>query len=98
MSMPRTDPLWRWSARQLLDAIGKREVSCREMVQAHLERASEIYSTLNSATYMIEKEALEMASAADRIALSRRALLRGRGNPRGVARRPDADRSTGLRW
>ncbi len=66
MSVQTSESLWRLGARDLAEAIRKKEVSCREVVQAHLARIEKVNSTINAVTQVLEKEALAMAGAADR--------------------------------
>src|SRR4051812_14620844 len=57
--------LHRLSATGLAKLIASREVSCREVIQAHLERIREVNGYVNAVTVVLEDSALEAADAAD---------------------------------
>jgi amidase len=70
-----SDPLHWWTARELVAAVGRRELSAREVVAAHLERIEAVNPTLNAIVSLRPEAALEEAEAADRRA--------ARGEPTG---------------
>jgi amidase len=57
--------LWRWSAVELVRAIGTRKVSSREAVESTLERIAEVNPALNAVVDVLADEALAAADAAD---------------------------------
>ncbi len=50
---------------ELADAIRAGDLSCREVVRAHLERITSINSRLHAVTHCLENEALRLADEAD---------------------------------
>ncbi len=60
-----TDDLWRSGAADLARLIRDKEVSSREVVQAHLDRIAQVNPKLNAVTEVLEETALEAAAAAD---------------------------------
>ena len=58
--------LWRMSAGDLAQAVRSREVSSREVVEAHLERIAAANPSLNAITAILADDALAAADAADR--------------------------------
>jgi amidase len=58
--------LWRNGAVELATMIRDREVSSREVVQAHLDRAEAVNPHLNALVRLLPDEALAAADAADR--------------------------------
>jgi amidase len=58
--------LWRKSAVELAALIRDREVSSREVVQAHLDRVEAVNPHLNALVRLLPDEALAAADAADR--------------------------------
>src|SRR6478672_740934 len=58
--------LWRKSAVELAALIREREVSSREVVQAHLDRVEAVNPHLNAIVRLLPGEALAAADAADR--------------------------------
>jgi amidase len=58
--------LWRWSAADLAQAIRTKELSAREVVQAHLDRIAAVNHTVNAVTAVLHESALAAADAADR--------------------------------
>jgi amidase len=71
-----TDPIWRWSATRIAQAIRAREISAREAVDACLARMTAVNPQLNAVTVDLSESARAAADAADR------ALARG--DPPGV--------------
>ena len=58
--------LWRSSAVELAAMIRDREVSSREVVQAHLDRVEAVNPYLNAIVRLLPDQALAAADAADR--------------------------------
>lgn len=58
--------LWRLPAHRLASLIAQREVSSREVVQAHLERIAAVNPQVNAITLALGESALAAADAADR--------------------------------
>jgi amidase len=58
--------LWRMSAAELAETIRSRQVSSREVVEAHLRRIEAINRDVNAVTVVLGEQALEAATAADR--------------------------------
>ncbi|MGN6794205.1 MAG: amidase [Streptosporangiaceae bacterium] len=58
--------LWRKSAVEMATMIRNREVSSREVVQAHLDRVQAVNSHLNAIVRLLADEALAAADAADK--------------------------------
>lgn len=61
----RSQDLWRQSATTLASLIRSGEVSCREVIDAHLARIEAVNPTLNAVTVMLHASAREAADAAD---------------------------------
>lgn len=57
--------LYERSAGELADLIRRREVSSREVVEAHLERIDAVNGAVNAITVVLAESALERAAAAD---------------------------------
>ena len=57
--------IWQQSATALAEAIRKRKLSSREVVQAHLDRIEAVNGTLNAITVVLADSALAAADAAD---------------------------------
>jgi len=60
--------LWRKSALELAAMIRGREVSSREVVQAHLDRVEAVNPHVNAIVRLLPEQALAAASEADRLA------------------------------
>ena len=58
--------LWRKGAVELASLMRSGEVSCREVVTAHLQRMDEVNPALNAVVRRLDDEALAAAHAADR--------------------------------
>ena len=58
--------LWRKGAVELAAMIRDREVSSREVVQAHLDRIEAVNPALNAIVRLLPEQALAAADAADR--------------------------------
>jgi amidase len=61
------DALWQRSATELAELIRSKEVSSREVVQAHLDRIDEVNDAVNAVTVTLADEALAAAEEADRV-------------------------------
>lgn len=59
-------PLWKWSATDLAKAIREKKISSQEVILAHLDRIEAVNHKLNAVTVVLEKDALRMASEADK--------------------------------
>ncbi|PZC44215.1 MAG: amidase [Chloroflexi bacterium] len=57
--------LWQLSAAEMAARVRTREVSARELIDAHLERIASVNPDLNAITIVLESEAQEAADAAD---------------------------------
>ena len=60
--------LWCLSATELAAAIRSRQVSSREVIQAHLRRIEAVNPLINAVTVVLGEQALQAAKAADRAA------------------------------
>ncbi len=60
------DALWKHTAVELAALIRGREVSSREVVEAHLDRIAEVNGQVNAVTLVLEESARAGADAADR--------------------------------
>jgi len=58
--------LWKLGAVDLAKAIREKQVSTRELIQAHLDRIDSVNGRLNAVTVMLREEALRAAEEADR--------------------------------
>src|SRR5262249_2037419 len=65
--------LWRLGIVELAKAIREKQISSREVIQAHLDRINTVNSRLNAVTVVLDEEALRAAEAADQ-ALARGAV------------------------
>ncbi len=61
-----SEELWSRGAVELAGAIRRREVSSREVVQAHLDRIAAVNDRVNAVVQVLADEALAAAEAADR--------------------------------
>ena len=57
--------LWSSSAKELATRIASREVSSREVVEAHLARIEQVNEHLNALTVIMAEAAIDLADAAD---------------------------------
>jgi amidase len=73
--------LWRMSATDLAEAVRSRQVSSREVVEAHLRRIEAVNPSVNAVTTVVAERALEAATAADRMVAAGGALPRFHGVP-----------------
>jgi amidase len=69
--------LWSWSATRLAAAIRGRELSCVEVMEAHLGRIEAVNPALNAIVTLDAELALRKAAAADRAGGGDRAPLHG---------------------
>ncbi len=60
-----SNDLWRFSATELVQALRTKQVSSREVVQAHLARIENINADVNAITQVLSEEALAAADEAD---------------------------------
>ncbi len=61
-----TDDLWRLDAIEQATMVRRREVSSRELVQAHLDRIEQVNPAVNAIVRVLAESALAGADAADR--------------------------------
>ena len=61
-----TDPIWRWSATRVAQAIRTRDISASEAVEACLARMAAVNPKLNAVTVDLSESAREAAQRADR--------------------------------
>lgn len=69
-----TDELWTHDAITLARLIAAREVSSREVVDAHLARIEQVNPSINALTAVLVDEACEAADAADRAVADGRSI------------------------
>ena len=69
-----SNDLWRKGALELAGLIASKEVSSREVVQAHLDRIDAVNPRLNAVVRRLDESALVAADAADRAVASGAAL------------------------
>ena len=81
MSLTTAACLWRMSASELAEAIRSRQVSSREVVEAHLQRISQVDPVINAVPVVLAESALESAAAADQAAAGGAELPRLHGVP-----------------
>ncbi|KAA9151215.1 amidase [Amycolatopsis acidicola] len=62
--------IWAWPAVRLRAALGARELSAREVVQAHLDRIEQVNPDVNAVVTLAAERALAEAHAADELAAS----------------------------
>ena len=60
------DELFYWSARAMADALRKREISSKELTEAHLARIDEVNPTINAVVLVDAEGALATADERDR--------------------------------
>lgn len=60
-----TSELWQHSALELAERIRTKQISVREVVQAHLDRIAAVNPQVNAATVVLAESALAAADAAD---------------------------------
>jgi amidase len=76
-----TSELWRLGATELAQLTRSRELSSREVAEAHLRRIEQVNPALNAVTIVLGDEALAAAAAADARAATGEALPRFHGVP-----------------
>jgi amidase len=81
MSVATMTELWRMSATDLAEAIRSRQVSSREVIEAHLRRIEAVNPAVNAVTVVLGGQALEAAKAADRAVAAGGDLPRFHGVP-----------------
>ena len=59
-----------WTARELRAALGRRDVSAREVLQAHLDQIGRLNPQINAVITLDEERAADAAAAADELAAS----------------------------
>jgi amidase len=65
MLRPHTTELWQLDATQQMALVSTGEISCRELVQAHLNRIEQLNGTLGAITRVLTQSALDAADDAD---------------------------------
>lgn len=76
MPTPASDiPLFFWAASQMLEALNARQVSPRELLQAHIQRIEAVNPNINALVTSTLESALEQAAGAER------RLMRGEARP-----------------
>ncbi len=65
MTITTATDLWRMSGLELAEAIRSKQVSSREVVEAHLRRIETVNPSINAITTVLGDQALESADAAD---------------------------------
>jgi amidase len=73
--------LWRLGAVELAGAIRSGQVSCREVIEAHLRRIEAVNPAINAVVVVLAEQALDTAAAADRKAAQGGDLPRLHGVP-----------------
>jgi amidase len=66
MTVATATDLWRMSATELAEAIRSRQVSSREVIEAHLQRIETVNPSINAVVILMNEGALEAAKHADR--------------------------------
>jgi amidase len=66
MTVATATDLWRLTATSLAEAIRSRQVSSREVVEAHLQRIEAVNPAVNAVPIVLADRAIEAAEAADR--------------------------------
>jgi amidase len=62
--------VWQMGATELAGAIRARQVSSREVVQAHLQRMDEVNASVNAVVAVLAEQAGHAAAAADRVTMA----------------------------
>lgn len=68
------DQLWQRSALDLADLIAKRDVSCVEVVEAHLRRIDQVNPRINAIVRILADDARSAAASADQVVATGAAL------------------------
>ncbi len=66
MSITTATELWRMSATELAEAIRSRQVSSRDVIEAHLRRIEAVNGSINAVVVVMAEQALKAAQTADR--------------------------------
>lgn len=66
MAINKISELWKMNASEIVQLVKERKVSCRETVQAHIDRIKEINPGINAITVLLEEQALDMADNEDK--------------------------------
>ncbi len=66
MAINKISELWKMNASEIVQLVKDRKVSCREIVQAHIDRIKEINPGINAVTVLLEEQALNMADNEDK--------------------------------
>jgi hypothetical protein len=77
--------VWQMGAVELAGAIKRRQVSCLEVVQAHLERMDAVNASVNAVVVVLAEQARRAAAAADRVTAAGGELPVGFQNSAAVA-------------
>lgn len=59
------DEIWRMGVTDLVSVIRRREVSCMEVIDGHLQRIQAVNGSVNAVTVVLEEQARQAAKAAD---------------------------------
>jgi amidase len=94
MAAMSDDELWRWSATRMATAIGEGELTCVEVMDAHLRRIEAVNPALNAIVTLDAELALREADRADRAAGADRATGSLHGLPIAVK---DLEDTAGMR-
>lgn len=81
MGLTTAAGVWCLGASELAEAIRSRQLSSREVVDAHLQRISEVNPAINGVTVVLAEEAMQAADAADQAAAHGAELPRLHGVP-----------------
>jgi amidase len=81
VSVTTATELWRIGATELAGLIRNRQVSSREVIEAHLRRIEAVNPQLNAVTVILGEQAIEAADGADSVTAAGRALPRLHGVP-----------------
>lgn len=65
MSRLETTDIWRLGVLEIAQAVRHKEISCREVIQAHLRRIEAVNPKVNAITVVLREEALRLAEEAD---------------------------------
>jgi Asp-tRNA(Asn)/Glu-tRNA(Gln) amidotransferase A subunit family amidase len=66
MSITTAAELWRMSASQLAEAIRSRQISSRDVMEAHLQCIEAVNGPINAVVVVMAEEALKAAHTAER--------------------------------
>ena len=68
--MKPSSPLWQWSATDIAAAVRRRDISCQEVTTSVLARIEAMNPRINALADVLAHEALQSATAADKLTLS----------------------------